>query len=153
MRMQLTPDDFKRAKLVKPGWHPVLLKEMVEELNSKKDATNIVIDTELADRESEFFGVPIKHWLSEKGVAMPGGAVSFALAFDPKMDQSKLADVDFSQYKGKFIYAQVEQSRGKEGNDPPRNVIIGWAPLPSKFAMLNDAGLVGAGAGAGFDKV
>jgi hypothetical protein len=152
--MQLTPDDFKRAKLIKPGWYPFLVKEMVTELNSKKDAENIVLDMECAEKESEFFGVPVKHWLSEKGAAMPGGAVSFAVALDPKLDQAKAVNFDFSIGKGKYIYAKIKQDRGREGNDPPRNVIEDWAPLPSKYAELiehNNGASVGAASGvAGF---
>jgi hypothetical protein len=155
MRMQITPDDFKRAKLIKPGWYPFLIKEMTEELNSKKDATNIVLDTECADKESEFFGVPVKHWISEKGVAMPGGGVSFAKALNPGLDETKMVDFDFSVGKGKYIYAKIKQDRGKEGTDPPRNVIEDWAPLPKKFEALIAAngGQVDTSGVEGFAKV
>jgi hypothetical protein len=101
IRMQLTPDDFLRAKLVKPGWYATLIKTVVEELNSKKDANNVVLDCENADPESEFRGVPVKHWLSEKGVSMAGGAVSLAKAFDPKMKEDAIAEVEFEDKAGR----------------------------------------------------
>lgn len=139
MRMSITPDDFKRAKLVKPGWYPTLIKHMVKELNSKKDAENIVLDLENADKESDYFEVPCKHWMSEKAVSFPGGAASLAKAFNPKMDESKMQDVDFEEFQGRYIYAKWGTSRGKEGNDPARNMIEDWAPLPKKWAHLTDA--------------
>lgn len=151
-RLQITPDDFKRAKLVKPGWFPTLIKEVTEELNSKKDAMNIVLDCENADSVSEYLGVPVKCWLSEKGVSMPGGAVALAKAFNPKMPESEVANVEFGDYKGRYIYAKWETNRGKDGQDPPRNIIADWAPLPSKYSNLESAGVsVAAGVG-GFDK-
>lgn len=148
MRMQLTPDDFKRAKLIKPGWYPVLIKEVTEELNSKKDAMNTILDTEIADRESEFFGVPIKHWLSEKGVAMPGGAVQYYKAFNPKHNESELAEADFEATKGRYIYAKVKTDRGTDGQQPPRNVYEDWAPLPAKYRALEEAA-AGSGTSVG----
>ena len=148
IKMQLTPDDFKRAKLVKPGWYPTLIKTVTEEPNSKKDANNVVLDCENADPESEFREVPVKHWLSEKGVSMPGGAVAFSKAFDPKMSEDAIADVQFDDKAGRFIYAKWETSRGKDGQDPPRNVITDWAPLPSKFRYLDERTQAGTGAAA-----
>ena len=96
MRIQITPEDFKRAKLIKPGWFPLLIKEVSDELNSKKDAMNSVLDTEIADKESEFFGVPIKHWLSEKAATMPGGLVAFFKAFNPTASEMAVADFETS---------------------------------------------------------
>lgn len=153
IRMQISPDDFKRAKLVKPGWYPTLIKTIIEELNSKKDAMNVVLDCENADRESEYFNVPVKHWLSEKGVSMPGGAVAFAKAFDPKMDETSIQDVEFEEKQGQYIYAKWEQSRGKAGDEPPRNVIVDWAPLPKAHQHLNEGAKVGSAEIGGFEQV
>lgn len=132
-RMTINPEDFKRAKIVKPGWYPTLIKLVAEELNSKKDAMNIVLDLENADKESEFFGVPAKHWLTEKYVP---GSVTLAKAFNPKLDEKSAQDVEFGDYQGRYIYAKWATSRGKDGTDPPRNTIEDWAPLPKKFAHL-----------------
>lgn len=134
-RLQITPEDFKRAKLVKPGWYPTLIKLIVEEMNSKKDAMNIVLDVENADKESEFMGVPAKHWLTEKYVP---GSVALAKAFNPAMDESQLQDVEFGDFQGKYIYAKWSTNRGKDGTDPARNAIEDWAPLPAKYRHLND---------------
>lgn len=131
MRMQIDPTDFLRAKLVKPGWYVTFLKEMVDEPNSKKDGFNTVLDAELAEKTSEFYGVPVKHWFSEKGVSMPGGAVAFVLAFNPKMDQSKSQDQELKDYQSKYIYAKWDTDKGADGSQPPRNVIKDWAPLPT----------------------
>jgi len=147
--MSFDADDVKRSKIVKPGWFPVLLKDFNEELNSKKDAMNVVLDAEIADRESEFFGTPIKHWFSEKGVSMQGGTVSFARAFNPKMTDEELSQLGqngfpFDDVRGLYIYGKLETNRGKDGQDPPRNVIVDWAPLPVKFRELNEKAKVGA---------
>lgn len=133
-RLQITPEQFKRATLVKPGWYPTLIKEVIEELNSKKDAMNIVVDVECGDPESEFLGVPAKHWFTEK---FPEGGVAFIKAFNPTINQKQLQDVEFADYKGKYIYAKWGTNRGKDGTDPPRNQIEDWAPLPTKYAKLN----------------
>lgn len=143
-RLQITPEQFKAAKLVKPGWYPTLLLEVVEELNAKKDGMNIVVDTKNADNQSEFFDVPCKVWFTEK---FPQGAVAFAKAFNPGLDESKLADVEFADYKGRFIYAKWATNRGKDGQDPPRNVVEDWAPLPKQWQHLNKAVEAGAAAG------
>jgi len=142
-RLQITPEQFKRATLVKPGWYPTLIKEVIEELNSKKDAMNIVLDIENGDSESEFFGVPAKHWFTEK---YPEGAVAYVKAFNPTINQKALQDFEFLDTKGKYIYAKWGTDRGKDGTDPPRNRIEDWAPLPSKFAKLNDSAASGAAA-------
>ena len=154
MKFQINPDDFKRAKICKPGWYVTLLKNIVTEPNSKKDGFNDVIDAENAEKDSEYFGVPVKHWLSEKGVSMPGGAVAFFNAFNPGVDQTKMAEFDPCDMKGRYIYAKWATSRGKAGDEPPRNVIEDWAPLPSKYAHLKEVNAgesaVTAGVG-GFD--
>jgi hypothetical protein len=137
--MQITPDDWKRSKLVKPGWFPLLIKEVVEELNSKKDAMNIVLDLEVADSKSEYLGTPIKHWLSEKGVYMPGGAASLAKAFNPTINEAEVADIEFGDYKGRYIYGKIKTDRGQDGNGAPRNVVEDWAPLPKQWAELANA--------------
>jgi hypothetical protein len=151
-RLSISPDDFKRAKLVKPGWYPTLFVNIEEALSSKGDSLNIVIDLENADRDSDFFGVPCKHWLSEKGVSFAGGAASLAKAFNPGLDENKIADVEFGDLKGRYIYAKWAQNRGKDGTDPPRNIIEDWAPLPKKYAELANAVKDVASDVEGFDK-
>jgi len=147
-RMQINPEDFKRAKLVKPGWYPTLIKEVVEELASDKQSMNIVLDIENADKETEFIGVPAKHWLTEK---FPQGAVALVKAFYPTISESAVADIEFGDFKGKYIYAKWGTSRGKDGTQPPRNAIEDWAPLPSKYSHLNTVAEQGAAASvAGF---
>ena len=145
--LQITPDDFKRAKLVKPGWYPTLIKEVTEELNAKKDAMNVVLETENADNKSEYLGVPCKHWLSEKGVSMPGGAVALAKAFDPGLSEEGVATIEYGDFKGRYIYAKWGTNRGKDGTDPPRNIIEDWAPLPSAWAHLAKVNPTGVAAG------
>lgn len=152
-RLNITPDDFKASKLVKPGWYPTLIKDVNEELSAKKDSTNIVLDLENADRESEFYGVPCKHWLSEKGVRFPGGAAALTRAFFPSQDENKVANVEFNDMKGRYIYAKWATFRGKDGNDPPQNRIEDWAPLPKKHADLANAVVDASSDVEGFETV
>lgn len=150
-RLQITPEDFKRAKIVKPGWYPTLILKVDEELNSKKDAMNIVLDVENADKESEFFGVPAKHWLTEKYIP---GSVALAKAFNPSMNEKELQEVEFGDFQGRYIYAKWSTNRGKTGDDPARNSIEDWAPLPKKWAHLNEKKETGIAADvAGFEQV
>jgi hypothetical protein len=152
-RITITPEEFKRAKLVKPGWYPTLIKEVIEELNKKKDGMNIVVDAENADAETEFMGVPTKCWFTEK---FPQGAVAYVKAFNPSLDEKQLQEVEFGDTKGKFIYAKWGTNRGADGQDPPRNEITDWAPLPKKYQKLidaNNSNTAAAGMGVGgFDK-
>jgi hypothetical protein len=152
-RLSISPDDFKRAKLVKPGWYPTLLVNIEEELAKNKESMNIVLDCENADRDSDFYGVMCKHWLSEKGVSYAGGAVSLAKAFTPTMDESKVNNVEYGDFKGRYIYAKWNTFRGKDGNDPPQNRIEDWAPLPKKYADLANAIKEAASDVEGFAKV
>jgi hypothetical protein len=147
-RIQITPEEFKRSKLVKPGWYPTLIKDVNEELNSKKDGNNIVVDVECADKDTEFIGVPAKLWFTEKYVT---GIVNFFKAFNPKANEAAIADFEFNETKGKYIYGKWATNRGKDGTDPPRNTIEDWAPLPAKYEFLNKAAEEGVVAGvAGF---
>jgi hypothetical protein len=146
-RLQITPEEFKRAKIVKPGWYPTLIKDVVEELNSKKDGMNIVLDVENADNKTEFMGVPAKVWFTEK---FPQSAVSFVKAVEPGISESAIADIEFGNHKGRFIYAKWSTNRGKDGTDPARNQIDDWAPLPKAWEHLNSNTATGAPAVAGF---
>src|SRR4030095_163568 len=101
IRVQITPEMRKRAALVKPGWYPTLIKAVYEELNSKKDAMNTVLDCENADSDSEFIGVPVKHWLSEKGANFPGGLTSYSNAFNPKAPADQVLDWDVEETQGR----------------------------------------------------
>src|SRR5262245_43406732 len=151
IRMELTSDDFKGARIIKPGWYPLFLKEFSEELNSKKDAMNVVVDTIIFDSESEFFDTPVKHWFSEKAVRMPGGAVSFFKAFVPKHDDNQRASVTFDDKQGQVIYGKIKTDRGPDGQQPPRNVIEDWAPLPAKLRHLQEKADKATSATAGVD--
>lgn len=155
IKFTITDDDVRRSRLVKPGWYPTLISDVNLELSSKRDSNNVVLDGELADKTSEFYRVPFKHWLNEKGKNFPGGMVSFATAMmGGKMPDQKLTEVDFETAKGKFYYAKWGQVyQGKDGQQElPRNAILDWAPLPAKYADLASAQAVEASADvAGFE--
>jgi hypothetical protein len=146
-RLQITPEEFKRAKLVKPGWYPTLIKDVAEELNKAKDGQNIVLEVELADNTSEFMGVPGKVWFTEK---FPQGAVAFLKAMNPGLKEDAIVDVEFTDYRGMYVMAKWGTNRGKDGTDPPRNQIDDWAPLDKKWAHLKPQDMSAAAGVAGF---
>jgi hypothetical protein len=152
IRLTITPDDFKRAKIVKPGWYPTLVKEIVQEPNAKRDGENIVVDFECADNKSEFMGVPAKVWFTEK---YPTGYVNFVKAFAPNLNESVAFDFEFEETKGRYVYGKWTTNRGKDGTDPPRNHIEDFAPIASvkAWAHLANVGTTQSMEGvAGFDR-
>lgn len=126
-RLTINPEEFKRAKLVKPGWYVTLVRDINEEMNSKKDGNNIVVDVENAEPGSEFIGVPAKLWFTEKFVQ---GIVAYVKAFTPGLDEAKAQDFEFNDSKGMYIYGKWATNRGKDGTQPPSNTVEDWAPLP-----------------------
>lgn len=150
-RLQINPEDFKRAKIVKPGWYPTIIKDVNLEPNSKRDGENIVLDVENADNKSEFLGVTAKVWFTEK---FPQGSVNFVKAFFPNTDETQVADVEFEEFRGRYIFAKWGTFRGKDGGDQPNNRIDDWAPLPKQWAHLANINATdnAATSGIGFDR-
>jgi hypothetical protein len=57
IRMNITPQDVKAQKIVRPGWYPVEIKEVKEELASDKESTNVRVNVEGLDGDAK--GVPV----------------------------------------------------------------------------------------------
>jgi hypothetical protein len=141
IRLNITPQDVKATKLVRPGWYNVRINEVKEELAKDKESTNIVVDVLGAEGDAD--GVPIKNWFSEK---FPQGGISFVKACGGSVSEDQGVDpsFDWERQAGKVVKAHIVTSRGKDGQQPPRNVIDEWAPL----ASVGEAAAVPAG---GFD--
>jgi hypothetical protein len=124
--MNITPKDVKAQKIVRPGWYSAEIKEVKQEMAADKESQNTRVDVEGLDGDCT--GVPIPTWFSEKFVqsAIPfvkatGGRVTEEEGIDP--------DYDFEAQIGKKVMIHVVTSRGKTGQDKPRNQIDDWAPL------------------------
>jgi hypothetical protein len=126
IRMNITPQDVKAQKIVRPGWYPVEIKEVKEELASDKESTNVRVNVEGLDGDAK--GVPVPTWFSEK---FTQGAIPFVKATGGRVDEESGIDpdYDFGAQEGKRVMAHIVTSRGKTGNDKPRNQIDDWAPL------------------------
>ena len=120
MRFQVTPQDVKRSKTVRPGWY--LAKVTKVELADAKDgqSKNIVIDLE--GLEGDTLGVPFKTWVSEKA---PGLAVPIIKAFGGQVSEDTGADFDFDTILGREVKIEVitDKYQGR-----PTNKINDWAP-------------------------
>lgn len=140
IRMNITPADVKRSKIIQPGWYPFLITDIKEEPSADKKSVNVVLDLEGKEGDAE--GVPVKHWFSEKA---PGFAIPFVRATGGRVTEEEGIDpnYDFAAQRGKVVMGHVITSRGKDGTQPPRNSIDDWAPVGASEAA--------APAAAGFD--
>lgn len=125
IRMNITPQDVKSQKLVRPGWYLVKILEIKEELAKDKESTNIVLD--VVGNEGDAMGVPIKVWFSEK---FPAGAIGFVKACGGRVSEDEGVDpsFDWESQRGRSVKAKIVTNRGKDGQDKPRNAIDEWAP-------------------------
>lgn len=120
MRFQVTPQDVKRSKNVRPGWY--LAKVTKVNLEDAKDgqSKNIVIDLEGLEGDAQ--GVPFKTWVSEKA---PGLAVPIIKAFGGQVSEETGADFDFDTIVGAQVRIEIitDKYQGR-----PTNKINDWAP-------------------------
>jgi hypothetical protein len=120
MRFQVTPQDVKRSKIIRPGWY--IAKVTKVNLEDAKDgqSKNIVIDLE--GKEGDASGVPFKTWVSEKA---PGLAVPIIKAFGGAVSETEGADFDFDSILGKDVKIEIVTDKWQ---GRPTNKINDWAP-------------------------
>ena len=120
MRFQVTPQDVKRSKIVRPGWYLAKVTKVALEDAKDGQSKNIVIDLE--GMESDVMGVPFKTWISEKA---PGLAVPVIKAFGGKVTEEEGSDFDFDTIVGKTVRIEIitDKWQGR-----PTNKINDWAP-------------------------
>jgi hypothetical protein len=120
LRFQVTPQDVKRSKVVRPGFY--LARVTAVKLEDSKDgqSKNIVIDLE--GEEGDAKGVPFRYWVSEKA---PGLAVPIIRAFGGKVSEEEGSDFDFEGIKGRSVRIEIitDKYQGR-----PQNKINDWAP-------------------------
>ena len=128
IRMNITPNDVKAQKLVRAGWYNVRIEAVKQELASDKTSHNTRIDVIGLDGDAA--GVPVPTWFNEK---FSQGAIPFVRATGGKVTEEDGLDpdYDFEVQVGKTVMAHIVTSRGKTGNDKPRNQVDDWAPASS----------------------
>lgn len=128
MRFQVTPQDVKRSKTVRPGWYLATVTKVALEDSKDGQSKNIVID--LLGNEGDAEGVPFKTWVSEKA---PGLAVPIIKAFGGQVSEEAGADFDFESIRGKSVRIEIvtDKYQGR-----PTNKINDWAPT----ALSGDSG-------------
>jgi len=128
IRMNITPQDVKAQKIVRPGWYGAEIKEVRQEVASDKESMNTRID--IVGLDGDAMGVPIPTWFSEK---FPQSAIPFIKATGGRVTEEEGVDpdYDFEAQVGKRVMIHIVTSRGKTGNDKPRNQVDDWAPSSS----------------------
>lgn len=126
IRMQITPNDVKSQKVVRPGWYPVHIDLVKNELAANKESMNVRV--EVTALEGDANGVPVITWFSEK---FAQGAIPFVIATGGKVTEEDGVDpdYDFESQIGKKVNAHIVTNRGKTGQEKARNMIDDWAPL------------------------
>lgn len=129
VRLTITAEDALRGKKVKPGWYVTEVVSVKEELNKAKDAMNVVID--LAGREGDAEGVPLRHYISEKATVF---AVPMLAAFGIAVDAKTGSTVDFEALKGRKVKVKWNYD-----GEQKRNVADDWAPIAVSAAAAAPA--------------
>jgi len=119
-RFQVSPQDVKRSKSVRPGWYEAEVTGVKVEDAKDGQSKNIVID--LLGKEGDAMNVPFRTWVSEKA---PGLAVPIIKAFGGTVSEDEGADFDFETIKGMMVRVEIitEKYQGR-----PQNKINDWAP-------------------------
>lgn len=120
LRFQVTPQDVKRSKIVRPGWYLAKVTKVALEDAKDGQSKNIVLDLE--GLEGEATGVPFKTWVSEKA---PGLAVPIIRAFGGQVSEETGSDFDFEACMGQTVRIEIitDKYQGR-----PNNKINDWAP-------------------------
>lgn len=119
-KLTITPEDLKSRLVLDANWYPVQIDSVVEELNKKGDANNIVVDMTVLssgdDEKDKFAGVSLRRYFSEKA---PGMAANFIIACGGSVDPTTGGEFDLSGAVGKQIeaYCKPRQYEGRMVND------------------------------------
>lgn len=63
--VEFTRTDILRGKVLEPGWYPMEVKSVTEEVSSKGDSTNYVVELEVLS-PAHVVGTPLKVYFNEK---------------------------------------------------------------------------------------
>ncbi len=128
IRMNITPNDVKAQKLVRSGWYNARITDVTQKVAADKQSNNTIIEVIGLDGDAK--DVPIPTWFNEK---FAQGAIPFVKATGGRVTEEEGVDpdYDFEAQIGKTVMIHVVTSRGKTGNEKPRNQIDDWAPPQS----------------------
>lgn len=120
LRFQVTPQDVKRSKSVRPGWYLAKVTKVALEDAKDGQSKNIVLDLE--GLEGDALGVPFKTWVSEKA---PGLAVPIIKAFGGQVSEETGAEFDFESCQGQQVRIEIitDTYQGRKTNK-----VNDWAP-------------------------
>ena len=119
-KLTITPQDLKARLVLDANWYPVHIDTVVEELNKKGDANNVVVDmTVLTSGNAEkdkFSDCTLRRYFSEKA---PGMAINFIVACGGSIDEDAGGEFELESAAGKSIEAYVKprQYEGRMVND------------------------------------
>lgn len=114
-------EDILRGKIVDPGWHTCVVKDVNEDLSKAGDSTNYIVD--LTVQDGKFAGVPMKKYFSEKAV---GFMTNYFKAFgvqglDGKAERVVITPEMFNATIGRVVDVMVVT--GSYNNAPTNNVM------------------------------
>ena len=119
--MHLGSEDILRGKIIEPGWHEAVVKEIVESAASTDKSTNWKIICII--RESgKYDGVPVERYFNEKA---PGFAIPFLKSMGFTIDEKTGGDFDLQKTLGRPVQVFVETT---EYNGSPKNNIKDFRP-------------------------
>ncbi len=119
-KLTITPQDLKARLVLDANWYPVHIDTVVEELNKKGDANNVIIDMTVltsgdADKD-KFSDCTLRRYFSEKA---PGMAINFIVACGGSINEDEGGEFELESAAGKQIEAYVKprQYEGRMVND------------------------------------
>ena len=119
-KLTITPEDLKARLVLDANWYPVQIDTVVEEVNKKGDAQNIIVDMTVLSSGDEdkdkFAGCNLRRYFSEKA---PGMAINFIVACGGSIDEEAGGDFELESAAGKQVEAYVKprQYEGRMVND------------------------------------
>jgi hypothetical protein len=123
MKWNVSQEEIAKGKIIKPGWHPVVVVDYEEAMNKAKDAMNAIVTLEVSS--GEFKGVQKKVYFSEKA---PGTMTGFLEAIGCKVGSDGTLSADLSKNALVNKKLQANFIRG-EYNNRPTNEITEYAAI------------------------
>jgi hypothetical protein len=119
-KLTITPEDLKARLVLDANWYPVAINTVVEEINKKGDANNVIIDMTVLhsgdEDKDKFEQCTLRRYFSEKA---PGMAINFIVACGGSINEDEGGEFELESAVGKQIEAYVKprQYEGRMVND------------------------------------
>jgi len=127
-KLTLTAQDLKRGTIIEEAsWYPIVITAVKEEMNSKGDAKNVVVDGELLPssdpNKQKYAGVPIRRYFSEKA---PGMAKNYITACGVVIGEEG-GEFDLEGSVGRQMEAYIKTRLDDNGR--MQNDVVDFRPL------------------------